>query len=154
MHVQQEAVSHMLCNDEQLRGMARKVQRLAAREAAVSAALPPSQVAPTSPPHPLSSPAPNRPPPARPPTITAAHLCSRRLCCWAFVCTPHLVSRAISAPLDPNHRPQAAFELGILLRSEAAAGGAKTLAGSVDADEPRIHCCGTQYAATFGVARS
>lgn len=44
VHVKQAAVSHMLCNDEKLRGMARKVQLLAAREAAVSAALPPQQV--------------------------------------------------------------------------------------------------------------
>jgi len=43
VHVKQAAVSHMLCNDEKLRGMARKVQLLAAREAAVSAALPPQQ---------------------------------------------------------------------------------------------------------------
>lgn len=41
MHVSHAAVSHMLVNSESLRGIAPRVRALAAREAAVSAVVPP-----------------------------------------------------------------------------------------------------------------
>lgn len=46
VHVSHAAVSHMLVNVESLRGIAPRIRTLAAREAAVSAAVPPLQQVP------------------------------------------------------------------------------------------------------------
>lgn len=44
VHVSHAALSHMLVNSESLKGMAPRVRALAAREAAVSAVVPPHAV--------------------------------------------------------------------------------------------------------------